>query len=137
MKRIQMEEGDITQWDQSDEDEHIPPGTVRIRSVDISADEGREDQAELFQRFSRDVRGNSNYNPKGSYSEDSDDRMAPLDLDRNGEVQAMTGNGFYMVPASDVPNRDVPVQRVLRTLFVHSEPQMESFRSGCQKWTRT
>jgi hypothetical protein len=80
-----------------DEDEHIAPGSVRVRSVELATDEEREAQAEVFQQFSRDVRGNS---PKASNSEDEEPSIPP-DVDSDSGVHIMTGDGFVITPEYD------------------------------------
>jgi hypothetical protein len=54
-----MEEKDVTRWAEWDDPDHLPLNTLRLKSVGLAADEERDQRAELFQRFSKNVLGES------------------------------------------------------------------------------
>jgi hypothetical protein len=59
-------DNEVTLWDEWDEDEHIAPGAVRIKSVGRAIEEEREVSEEVFQQFSRTVLGKSSDSPQAS-----------------------------------------------------------------------
>jgi hypothetical protein len=83
--------------------------TILVESVGLAADEEREQQDGLFQRFSRTVLGESGSDsPRASASDDSD-RGPPIpDPDGNDVVQPVTGNGFQIAVEDAEPTWTVP-----------------------------
>jgi hypothetical protein len=98
----------VTLWNEWDKDEYMASDTVRVRSMRLEVEEELEAQAEVFQRFSRDVLGNSSDNPKASNSEDEDASIPP-DVDSDSAVQVVTGDDFVITPEYDGPQWANPI----------------------------
>jgi hypothetical protein len=106
---------DVTRWDEWDEDEHIVPGTIRVRSVGLAVKEEREAQDEIFQRFSQAVLGNSSDSLRGSNSEGENECARHSEWGEDNAVQAMTGDGFQIVQEEElVPQWPKPKDQVER-----------------------
>jgi hypothetical protein len=76
----------ITQDDEWDDPHHVRTFGYHAESVGFSADEERERQNEIFQRFSRDVLGNS------SVDVTADDSEGPAP-DSEGNMERIPGSG--------------------------------------------
>jgi hypothetical protein len=96
-EEFEMRDADVTRWVDWDENEHISPATVRVKSVGLAIEEEREDQDEVLRRFSQGILGNSSDSPKASNSEDENDSALLPYLDEDSVVQAVSGNGFQIV----------------------------------------
>jgi hypothetical protein len=92
-----LRDNQVTLWEGWDEDEHIAPNSVRIKSVGLEIEEDRDPQKEVVQQFSRTVLENSNDSPQASNSEDGRVEPVSLGLDESRTVLVVTGDGYRMV----------------------------------------
>jgi hypothetical protein len=85
----EISEEEVTQNDDRDDPEHLPPFAQMFTGVERAMDPERDRQDDLFNRFSRDVLGNSST----GVSDDSDGQPQ-TGPEFSGAV--ITGNGFLV-----------------------------------------
>jgi hypothetical protein len=64
-----LNEDENTRTEGWHEEDHIAPGTIRVRSVGLALKEEKETRDETFNRFAHDFLGGSSDSPKASNSE--------------------------------------------------------------------
>jgi hypothetical protein len=91
-KEFEMSDEDVTRTADWDEQEHIAPGIIRVRSVGLAHEEEKDAQEDVFKRFAHDFMGASSDSPKASMSEGENE--LPPDL---GEDGCRSGNFWKWV----------------------------------------
>jgi hypothetical protein len=96
-EEFEMRDDDVTCWVDWDEDEHIVPGTVRVRSVGLAIEEEQEVRNEVLRRFSHDVLGHSSDSPTASNSEDENEPALRQEFGENsaGKLFQETISGLF------------------------------------------